>query len=227
MKRALGAALFIALAQIAFYSDTAFGDALRCHVIEHSDAGGTVEVGTDENPAPAWWPEGNKPQILWQPPPSPASPSLVLKFVDSTLKDIGNVPRGGHIRFRVPPPTEPDDTQVIIGLPGADAIIFEQEQLQYGSDYGSDDETRPAMDVGFGDDVAHWSEIKTAIMDGSHLTVKLVRNGKVLSEATFDLGNHKARDALLAQAAQKVASADPKVCTTAPLPIRDMTSGGS
>jgi hypothetical protein len=217
----------LALATGAFYPCGAFANPLRCDVTEHSDAGGTVEVSTDENPAPAWFPDGNKPQIFWKPAPAPTSPQLVIKFADSTLKQMGKDPLGGHIRFRVPPPTVPDDTQVVLGLPDGETLVFQNEQLKYGHDYGSDDETQPAMDIDFSDGEAHWGAIKAAIKDGGRLSVKLVRNGKTLSQALFELGNYEARNALLGAAAKKIADADPKSCTTAPYPVMDMTSGAA
>ncbi|MGN6207282.1 hypothetical protein [Asticcacaulis sp.] len=221
-----GAWSFVTLvfASVVFSSGVAFGGPLRCHVIEHSDTGGTVEVLTDETLAPAWWPEGNKPQIVWRPAPAPMSPRLTLKFANSTLAEMGRVPSGGYIRFRIPPPTQPDDTQVILDLP-TESVVFKREQLKYGRDFGSDDETQPAMDIVFPNE--DWSAIKAAITEGGRLSVKLIRKGQALSDTTFDLGNWDARDALLAKAARRVAAADPKACTTASIPVIDMTSQGT
>ncbi len=223
MKNASLSVAVSVLALSVFFSSTVLSAPLRCHVIEHSDTGGTVEVLTDENPAPSWFPEGNQPQILWEPAPAPLSPRLTLAFFNSTLAQMGKVPKGGHIRFHVSAPAGPDDTQVIIDLPAAEPMVFERGQLQYGYDFGSDDETQPAMDIMFATDEAHWSPIKNAILSKGRLNVKLVRKGKILSQAMFDFGNLDARDALLAKAAQRVAAADPKVCTTAAPPVIDMT----
>ena len=219
MNCARWSAIAVVLAASSIGSKVAADAPTRCDVAERSANGGVVEVYTDETPAPAWFPLGNKPQILWRPPPAPPSAQLVLGYPNATLMEIGNDPSGGHIRFRISPPTANDDTLVIVSLPNRESYTLRGHDLLYGRDFGSDDESRPVMDVAFGRDTESWTKIRSAIVEGRTLKVELVRHGQTLATVEFDFSNRAARDVLLAQARHKVASSDPHVCTNTPRPV--------
>jgi hypothetical protein len=202
----------------------AYGAPIRCAVAETSTLGSVVEVNTDDMPAPAGWPPGvwplgkDKPAVSWRPPPAPQGATLVIGYLGSTLASFGGEPRGGHIRFRISPPATPDDTRVILKFPDGEDEVFHGADLVYGRDYGSDDETRPVMDIGFTSPDARWPKIKSAVMEGARLGVQLDRHGETLAYVMFNFANRDDRDALLAMARRKIMAADPQVCTDAPLP---------
>ncbi len=226
MRIALWSVAFPLLIAVGTCPCAVLGAPMRCAVVETSALGGVVEVRTDDTPAPEGWPPGmwplgkNKPYVSWRPPPSPKSPVLVVGYFGSTLANMGSEPSGGHIRFRISPPTSPDDTRVILSFPNGETLTLKDDDLHYGRDFGSDDEKRPVMDVDFSSKAAGWAKIKSSLIEGSRLGVKLVRHGETMADVTFDLSNRVARDALLALARRKVMEADRQVCTDAPLPVR-------
>ncbi len=223
MRRALWLTALPMVAGVWIYSGAAFAGPMRCDIAESSAAGGVVEVNTDASPAPDWSPtelkRSIKQQVHWMPPPSSQSSRLVVGYVGATLLEMGNEPSGGHIRFRISPPATADDTQVVLSLPDGQTFTLQGDDLHYGRDYGSDDESRPAMDVTFGSGDAAWPRIRSALTERGRLRVKLVRNGEMMAEAVFDFSNREARDALLARARRKVEASDPHVCTDAPRPV--------
>ena len=220
MRRALWSVVLLLVADVCICPGAAFAGPMRCYVAESSAAGGVVEVSTDDAPAPDWAPTDLKRAIKltihWMPPPSPQSPRLVVGYDGATLLDMGNEPGGGHIRFRISPPAAADDTRVVLSVPDGQTFTLQGHDLHYGRDYGSDDESRPAMDVSFG---SAWPKIRSALTERGRLGVKLVRNGETMAEAVFDFSNREARDALLARARREVEASDPHVCTDAPRPV--------
>jgi len=223
MRHALQGLLLPLLVWVWAHPCPVFSAPMRCAVVEASTLGGVVEVNTDDSPAPDGWPPGSWPlQIRWKPPPAAQSPALVVGYVGSTLEKMGIEPGGWRIRFHVSPPTTDDDTRVIVSLPDGASWVFRGDDLQYGRDFGSEDDSRPAMDIGFGSDSedARWPKIKSALRKGPRLRVQLVRHGETLADVVFDLSNRKARDALLVIARQQVLSADPQACTDTALPIK-------
>jgi hypothetical protein len=222
MRRALWSVVLPMVASVCMCPGGAFGAPMRCDITESSAAGGVVQVLTEDSPAPGWPKEikrALKLQLLWRPPPSPQSPQLVVGYAGATLQDMGNEPSGGHIRFRISPPATADDTRVVLGLPDGQTFLLQGDDLHYGQDYGSDDESRPVMDVAFGPRDGAWPKIRSVLMERGRLEVKLMRHGELMAETVFDFSNLKARNALLAQARRKLAASDPQVCTTAPIPV--------
>jgi hypothetical protein len=227
MRRVAWSIVLPVLASTCIYPSVGLSAPMRCNVTESSPLGGVVEVNTDDTVLAPPWPAGfpfgkGHPQIRWRPPPSLLSAQLVVGYVGSTLTDIGKDPSGGHIRFRVSAPRRADDTQVILSVPDSGTFTLKGDALQYGRDFGSDDESRPVMDVVFGPDAPSWPLVKSALLERGRLEVKLVRHGETITDVMFDLSNLEARDALVAAARHKVMEADPQVCTDAPLPVRRM-----
>ena len=202
---------------------TATAEPIRCHAVTNSSVGGSVEVDTDETPAPAGWPMPwpfgkGKAQVRWKPAASGPGAELVVGYPDAALRSMG-MPSGGHIRFRISAPQGPDKTQAILRLPDGQSFTLQGNALGYGKDYGSDDETRPVMDVVLDPRDPHWPAIRSALTAGGRLGVKLVRDGKTMTDVVFNFSDLAARDALFLEAWRRVTAVDKQVCTDAPRPV--------
>ncbi len=134
--------------------------------------------------------------------------SFVIGYYGNPLTKL-DLPSGGHVRFWVSAPEGEDDTEVIFELGNSQEVRLPGKTLGYGRDQAG----RPIAVTTFTRNFQERRPILSAIIDGRHITVTLVRAGKILARETFDTSAIEQRDVLLARARAKVDALDSEVCT--------------
>lgn len=183
-----------------------------CDVKFSSPQGGAIEVWSGHE-FPGF---GVQPtSTFWMPPASNAEMELRLSYLAGRMQDVGS-PVAAYVRIKIPAPSPPDGTIVVMASASGAAQSFAAADIQYGSegDHPIADANILGADAPGPEGVAR--ALIAAGLPGQSLSVTIRRNGKVVRATSFDLSNLDARDALLREAFAKVEAADPKVCSNTP-----------